>query len=395
MSGLTYSERFCPVCRAKEQDLLYPRRFLKLSGALIDGYNVVSCRECGFCFASNLPEQSAFDAYYEAQSKYEHGGRGGAPSEYDTRRLPFAVGIISEWLPDRQARILDIGCANGGLLAELKKNGYSNLQGVDPSPACSRTARELYDIKVTTAPISRIPASIGSFDLVIFGSVLEHIIDFESTINQTKDLLKEKGCIYVEIPDMTRCSLMTDAPFQEFSVEHVNYFGPASLRNLMGCRGFAPIGLRQTSIEQVAGLKIYEIKAMFEQTGARMALEKDIETRPELERYIAKSRQKLDRVVSVIDRLVEEQRPIVVWGVGTHTQGLLADTSLKRAKIEAYVDSNQRYVGQSLEGTPILPVEALKRFPHDILVSSQQFQSEIVEQIRNRLALPNHVITLY
>lgn len=388
-------ERPCPICSWKDHELLYERRFTKLSGALIDGYNVVSCQACDFCFASNLPEQSAFDAYYEAQSKYEHGGRGGAPSEYDTRRLPFAVSIISEWLPNREARILDIGCANGGLLAELKNNGYTNLAGVDPSPACALTARELYGIDVTTAPMSRIPSSIGTFDLVIFGSVLEHIIDFDSTFAQTKRLLNPKGRVYAEVPDMTRCSLMNDAPFQEFSVEHVNYFGPVSLRNLLARHGFEQIGLRQTEIEQVPGLKIYEIKAMFEQTGARKPMEMDRETRPELQRYIAKAREKISGVERVIDQLVAEQRPIVVWGVGTHTQGLLASTRLKKACIEAFVDTNLRYVGQTLEGIPILPVSELSRFPHDILVSSQQFQKEIVEQIRGPLALPNHVVTLY
>lgn len=392
---MMYPDRPCAVCSSSAQDLLYARRFSKLSGALIDGYNVVSCRECGFCFASNLPGQQAFDSYYEAQSKYEHGGRGGAPSEYDTRRLPFAAGIIAEWLPDRAARILDIGCANGGLLAELKKNGYVNVQGVDPSPACAATARELYGIEVTAAPISRIPASIGTFDLVIFGSVLEHIIDFDNTINETKRLLKPNGRVYIELPDMTRCTLINDAPFQEFSVEHVNFFGPISIKNLFGRYGFEPIGIRQTEIEQVANLKVYEIKAMFEQTGVVSPPTEDVETRPELKRYIGKARAKIRRVATIIDNLVAEQRPIVVWGVGTHTQGLLSDTNLSKARIEAFVDSNLRYVGQTLQGKPILGTNDLQRLSHDIMVSSQQFQKEIVDQIRGPLELPNGIITLY
>jgi len=401
-----YSPRRCPVCSSKEHELLHARRFTKLSDALIDGYDVVSCSECGFCFASNLPEQSAFDAYYEGQSKYEHDSRGGAASEYDTRRLPFAAGIIKEWLPNQEASILDIGCANGGLLAELKKNGYHNLRGVDPSPGCGRIARELYDIDVTVTPISRIPSSIGSFDLLIFGSVLEHIIDFESTIHQMQRLLKPKGRVYIEVPDMTRCSLMTDAPFQEFSVEHVNYFGPISLKNLLGQRGFEPVGVRQTEIQQVPSLTIYEIKAMFElsdgiavverdkEISAGLKIQPDVETRAELERYIRKSEAKLEGIESVINSLADSKRAIVVWGVGTHTQSLMATTRLKEVKITALVDSNTRYVGQQLNGIPILPVSALKDYKEPILISSQQFQAEIVAQIR-ALGLPNELLTLY
>ena len=364
---------------------------------MIDGYDVVVCEKCGFCFASNLPDQAAFDSYYEAQSKYEHDIRAGGASEYDSRRLPFAVGIMSQWLPDKNVRILDIGCANGGLLAELKKNGYENVWGVDPSPACARNARDLYGISVTTAPISRIPSSIGLFDLVIFGSVLEHIIDLNSTLERAKALLRPNGRIFVEVPDMTKAFLLTDAPFQEFSVEHVNYFGPVSLQNLMRRHRFDQIGLRQTEIQQVPGLIIYELKAMFgnAERGPGGKFVKDQETRGELERYIAISRQKLAPVVKVINALVDEQRPLVIWGVGTHTQGLLADTRLKEAKIEAFVDSNTRYVGQTIEGVPILSPQELVNVPHDILISSQQFQKEIADQIRDRLGLPNKLITLY
>lgn len=390
------SPRLCSVCSSTQQQLLYPRRFTRLSEALIEGYDVVACLNCGFCFASRIPSQDAFDDYYERQSKYEHDNRGGSQSEYDTRRLPFAVSIISEWMPAREARILDIGCANGGLLAELKKNGYENVFGVDPSPACAATAGDLYGIEVMVAPISKIPASIGKFDLVIFGSVLEHIIDFDSTLDRTKALLKTNGRVYAEVPDMTKCTQVNDAAFQEFSVEHVNYFGPISLRNIFTRRRFSPVGVRQTEIEQVAGLRIFEIKAMFQYTGeAAAAFELDKETRPELERYISKSRAKMDPIISVIDQLVKDQTPIVVWGVGTQTQGLLAATELEKTNIRAFVDSNLRYVGQTLAGRPILSIDALKEMEHSILVSSRQFQKEIVDQIRYSLRLPNNIIALY
>jgi SAM-dependent methyltransferase len=389
-------KRPCPVCDSDSSTLLVKRRFAKLSDALIDGYNVVSCDRCGFCFADDLPGQDEFDTYYQRQSKYEFDNRGHVPSEYDTRRFPFAAGIVSEWLPNRKARILDIGCANGGFLGELLKRGYLNLVGVDPSPACARNARESYGLEVVTAPISQIPSTMGKFDLVSFGSVLEHVVDLAGTIERTKKLLAPQGAIYVEVPDMTKCSLLNDAPFQEFSVEHINFYGPISLGNLFAGHGFGPIGLRQTEIEQVPGLTVYEIKAMFRSGGpAGSGRQFDFETRPELERYIALAQGKMSRVNQVIDSLVAKQTPIVIWGVGTHTQSLLATTNLKQAKIAAFVDSNTRYVGQSINDIPVLSTDALKSSPHEILVSSQQFQTEISNQIRNTLGLPNNIITLY
>jgi hypothetical protein len=226
---------------------------------------------------------------------------------------------------------------------------------------------------------------------------MEHILDLNGTIQRIKQLLKPHGKAYIEVPDMTRCSSVNDAPFQEFSVEHINFFGPISLENLWYKHGFVTTGLRQTEIEQVPGLTIYEIKAMFG-PGAGMRAEPirtDIQTRPEIERYLELAKAKLGRIERVINELADSRRPIVVWGVGTHTQGLLASTRLREANIKAFVDSNARYVGQSLAGVPIRPVDYLQTMELPILISSQQFQQEIANTVRDKLQVSNPLITLY
>jgi len=49
---------------------------------------------------------------------------------------------------------------------------------------------------------------------------------------------------YIEVPDASIYYKGEDAPFQEFSPEHINFFGPDSLRNLMITNGFTPISFR-------------------------------------------------------------------------------------------------------------------------------------------------------
>jgi SAM-dependent methyltransferase len=391
------SSRLCPVCESSHKETLYRRCFSKLSNGLLEGYDVVSCLQCGFCFADQLPCQAEFDTYYLRQSKYERECRGGRQSEFDSRHRPLTAAAISEWVPDRTARIVDIGCANGDLLAELKKHGYENITGIDPSPACARAADELYKIKVITAPVSKIPRQIAPFDLVILSSVLEHILDLRGATADIRQLLRPGGAVYLEVPDMTRCSLINDAPFMEFSVEHINYFGPISLCNLWRAHHFNLSGMRQTAIEQVPGLVIRDIKALFRcvDDDPSLKLDFDTVTRPELLKYIDIANAKLNRIERTINALADSQQPLIVWGVGTHTQGLLATTKLREANIAGFVDSNARYVGQRINGVPVLPASALNDLPHDILVSSQQFQTEIVDQIRNQLRLPNKTITLY
>jgi len=35
--------------------------------------------------------------------------------------------------------------------------------------------------------------------------------------------------VFITVPDASRYAAGDDAPFQEFSLEHINYFGPQSL----------------------------------------------------------------------------------------------------------------------------------------------------------------------
>jgi hypothetical protein len=86
---------------------------------------------------------------------------------------------------------------------------------------------------------------------------------------------------------------------------------------------------------------------------------------------------------------------VIVWGTGTHTTRLLAVSSLARAKIEAYVDSNTHYQGKHLGGIPIISPRQLRERSDAILISSRMYQDEIASQIRDELKIPNELICLY
>jgi hypothetical protein len=81
--------------------------------------------------------------------------------------------------------------------------------------------------------------------------------------------------------------------------------------------------------------------------------------------------------------------------VGTHTAHLLATCGLGAIRIVAFVDSNPRYHGKTLNGVAIEPPEWLRGRAEAVVVSSRVFQREIVRQLREELGCGNEVILLY
>lgn len=389
--------RNCAICGHTRKRLLFQQHFAKMSaGSLLDGYNVVVCQDCGFGFADNLPDQAAFDAYYREMSKYEHQERGGQQTEFETRRFPASAKIIKQFVPNQQARILDVGCATGGLLHTLRQSGYQNMLGLDPSPGCARTARYLYQIRVLTGTLSDLTDDIGIFDLIILVAVLEHIQHLKSALSRVRELLSVGGVLYIEVPDATEFAHSPDAPFQEFSIEHINYFSVTSLTNLMQSQGFKRIFFQQNSCEQSPGIIAHDIKAMFRRDNHIKLLPfvHDSETEQHLVDYISKSQEIENRIIKVIDGLVADGRHIIVWGVGTLTQRLLAVSSLAKSTVRVYVDSNPRYQGKQINEIPVIAPSELKGMPEPILISSIVFQEAIERQIRNDLKLNNKIIKL-
>ena len=390
--------RGCPVCGNADRRVLFQQEFTAVEQATpVTGYDVAVCSRCGCGYADGIPDQRAFDQYYRDMSKYEYHQRDGAESEFDQRRLETIAGIIAPHVPRKDARILDVGCATGRLLANLRERGFANVVGLDPSPACAVAARRLYGIDVFTSTLAELGATAEKFDLVILVGVLEHLCDLEESFGHLRTILNPGGLLYVEVPDATTFADWENAPFQDFSTEHINFFAPVSLENLMGGRGFTHIFLERNHRQQSWKTVMSNVSAVFRKgepaAGWTPAFDRD--TSIGLERYIEKCRAEDAKLHAKIAALADSGRPLLVWGVGTHTSRLMATSRLAEANIVAFIESNARYQGKVLHGRPILAPPELVGRSEAVLVSSRVFQHEIAGQIREQLRCSNELILLY
>ena len=396
----TVRHRPCPITGDTDVTVLRRQDFILPDNTpLPNSYAVVWSERAAFAYADTPASQAEYDAYYKSLSKYaDHTtATGGGASLTDSRRLMDAARRIGKVADDRGARIVDVGCATGGLLGALQKLGFTNLMGVDPSPACVANVRNTYSIQAHAGGIFDLPGEAHRARLYLLSHVLEHIRDLKRGVSEIVAAAGRDGLIYIEVPDAARYRDYLVSPFQDFNSEHINHFSAASLSNLMKTVGWVSIAQGKETIEAAPGVGYPILFGFYRKspTLARSELESDGYVYESLLNYIDMSKDKLVQMGRTLQRLCDEEIPIVVWGAGQLTFRLLSETILRKGNIQAFVDSNPQYRGRRLLGRRILDPERIRDFPDaTILVSTTIHQKAVVNAIRQQLALSNPIVTL-
>ncbi|MGD1069416.1 MAG: class I SAM-dependent methyltransferase [Bryobacteraceae bacterium] len=391
------SVRGCPICANQSVELLHSQQFaLSDSHPLAGGYDVVACDACGFVYADTESPQSAYDALYHDASKYQDArtSTGGGESVWDADRLAQTAQTVSTVLPNKNGRILDVGCANGGLLEALRALGHSSLEGLDPSPACvANTRRRGFD--AWTGSLSRIPENLGPFDVVILSHVLEHVRDLGGALTGLNGILHENSIVYFEVPDATRYGDFLNAPFQDFNTEHINHFSGTCLVNLARRFGFTPIVPTTAKVVKSSADTLYPaVFGIYQVTDAATGtLTKDDFLKERIREYCAASSALMQSINRHLSSELETCGEVVLWGTGQLAMKLLNEEPLRKAHIRACVDGNPLNRGKQLRGIPILSPAELKDGECPIVITSTLHETAIRRDMQ-ALGLTNRIISL-
>jgi 2-polyprenyl-3-methyl-5-hydroxy-6-metoxy-1,4-benzoquinol methylase len=177
---------------------------------------------------------------------------GSLSPSYDGKDPRYFAGVRKDLIDrldaDSSRAILEIGCGDGSTGAYAKRQGRCGLYvGVELFPEAAGIAATAID-RVYNANIESfdIPEAPGSFDVLIAGEVLEHLVDPWAVLERLRTYLRPGGLAMASSPNVAHHSTIrmllkgewTLAESGRMDRTHLRWFTPRSYADMFRACGF-------------------------------------------------------------------------------------------------------------------------------------------------------------
>jgi SAM-dependent methyltransferase len=140
-------------------------------------------------------------------------------------------------------RLLDVGAGIGVFPAAMKELDW-DVEAIELDARTAFHLREAVGVRVYTDDLAKLGATpVAPFDAVTFNKVLEHVEDPVGMLSDARPLTAENGFVYLEVPDVA--ASQNGPEREEFFIEHLHVFSPASLAMTVERAGFMLVELER------------------------------------------------------------------------------------------------------------------------------------------------------
>lgn len=267
IAAITETYSACPLCGGQEAALLGKvdcTKHVLWHEPLPATLDWLKCGGCGHIFTHS---------FYTADGLAELFSRANPEqvtvTDWERVRYTWSATVnrVLQTLPDRdllfdgKLRWLDVGCGNGGLVSTAAEFGFEAI-GLDTREEAVNKIREM-----------GYPAHCGDlmsvtsdrpFHVISMADVLEHISHPLKTLGRARELLDDRGVLFVSCPNMDSLSWRqidqssTNPYWGE--IEHHHNFSRSALASALRQAGFRPAGYA-VSPRYIACMEVIAVKA--------------------------------------------------------------------------------------------------------------------------------------
>jgi SAM-dependent methyltransferase len=364
----------CALCNGSEREIIQTQSLALLNRSEPSRIDFSLCRTCGHLqqWPPVPPELMAY--HYRTFATYElFGGaaqlRAAAPPPHVQRFL-----ALIEDLTIAPGRAYEVGCASGAMLHQFRNRGWQ-VGGCDPSPSAVAQAKDIFGIHVELGSEEDIVPRQNGLDLILLSHVLEHLYEPSAALARFHAALAPGGHLLLEVP----CAVAPELfPPGWFTFEHLHYYQPHILEDLLRRNGFEPLISR---IEMK--VQHYPVIAVAARKKSQRVMD-TVNLDPSAGIRLARAYAACDQALwaATAGRLNSIRQPVFVYGAGIHTSQLLDRTNLA-PQIIAIADRDPKKWGQTLAGKPVIsPAELFAHTqPTPIIVSSYASEKQIIDML--------------
>jgi SAM-dependent methyltransferase len=165
------------------------------------------------------------------------------PHYYSHTRVDL-IGLI----PPGTRKILEVGCGTGMTGKALRERGFEKIVGIEINEEMAERARAFYD-QLVIGDVEKIhlPFEKEYFDCILYGDVLEHLVNPWRVLKDQHAVLKKGGTIICSIPNVRNYRILNNLIFRgrwEYADDgildrsHLRFFTLDSIRGMLKEAGY-------------------------------------------------------------------------------------------------------------------------------------------------------------
>ncbi len=216
----------CPICGNNNIVRLFEKQ----------GCTFVQCAYDKLVYINPQPDKEELQEIYDTYGKEFYVlpksiATTGHYPDYRRRFLDFR----------RTNRLLEIGAAAGGFLAQCRNDGWETY-GVELSVPSSKFAREQQGLNVMTGTIHDAEYPNEIFDVAVAWKTLEHVPNPREVITEIYRVLRSGGFFVMSVPYWKGLSIrLIEERYRYVGKDHLFYFSPQNLSKMLKDIGFSKI----------------------------------------------------------------------------------------------------------------------------------------------------------
>jgi SAM-dependent methyltransferase len=230
-----FVEVSCPACGTDEAETAFHKYELRY----------VVCSSCETMYINPRPTPEILEMYYSTSENYAYWNNYIFPASEETRRekifRPRAERVVEfcERYEIARGALLEVGAGFGTFCEEMGRlNFFKRLLAVEPTPDLAETCRKR-GLEVIEKPVEQLQLKEGEVDVVVSFEAIEHMFSPENFVRQCARMLSEGGLLILTCPSVKGFDVVVLQSISDtVDPEHLNYFHPASLSQLVESCGF-------------------------------------------------------------------------------------------------------------------------------------------------------------